>query len=66
MGLKHALVTGAARGIGLATTKKLLGLGWRVAMIDIDGDELRRASEPLKDVLPIEADISDPVQVDRL
>jgi NAD(P)-dependent dehydrogenase (short-subunit alcohol dehydrogenase family) len=64
--LKHALVTGAARGIGLATTKKLLGLGWHVAMIDIDGDELKLASEPLKGVLPIEADISDPDQVDRL
>ncbi|MBL4750789.1 MAG: SDR family oxidoreductase [Amylibacter sp.] len=64
--MKHALVTGAARGIGLATTKKLLGLGWQVAMIDRDGDELKIASKPLKGVLPIEADISDPDQVDRL
>ncbi len=64
--MKHALVTGAARGIGLATTKKFLGLGWRVAMIDIDGEELDRASAPLEGVLPIKADISNPEQVDAL
>lgn len=64
--MKHALVTGAARGIGLATTKKFLGLGWRVAMIDIDGEELDLASAPLDGVLPIKADISDPEQVDAM
>ncbi len=37
---KVALITGAARGIGLATTKLLIADGWRVAMIDRDGDEL--------------------------
>lgn len=40
---KVALVTGAARGIGLATTKRFLGEGWRVAMLDIDGETLSRA-----------------------
>ncbi len=64
--MKHALVTGAARGIGLATTKKLLGLGWRVAMIDRDGDELTLASKGLEAALPIIADISDPAQVETL
>ncbi len=64
--MKHALVTGAARGIGLATTKKFLGLGWRVAMIDIDGEELDRAAALLDGVLPITADVSDPDQVDAL
>ena len=33
---RTALVTGAARGIGLATTKSFLAAGWRVAMIDRD------------------------------
>ena len=28
--IKVALVTGAARGIGLATTKQLVGEGWHV------------------------------------
>ncbi len=64
--MKYALVTGAARGIGLATTKKLLGLGWRVAMIDRDGDELTLAANGLEGALPIIADISHPNQVETL
>lgn len=64
--MKTALVTGTARGIGLATTKLLLNKGWHVLMIDIDGEELRQAAEPLDNVNPIEMDVSDPDQVDRL
>jgi len=64
--MKSALVTGAARGIGLATTRRLLGSGWRVAMIDIDGAELGRAVQGLEHVLPIAADVSDPAQVDTI
>jgi NAD(P)-dependent dehydrogenase (short-subunit alcohol dehydrogenase family) len=40
---KIALVTGAARGIGLATAQKFLGEGWQVALLDIDNDTLQRA-----------------------
>lgn len=39
---KAALVTGAARGIGLATAKRFLADGWRVALLDIDGENLAR------------------------
>jgi NAD(P)-dependent dehydrogenase (short-subunit alcohol dehydrogenase family) len=39
---KAALVTGAARGIGLATAKRFLADGWRVALLDIDKDTLDR------------------------
>ena len=35
-GLPVALVTGAGRGIGLATARRFLAEGWRVALLDID------------------------------
>lgn len=60
---KTALVTGAARGIGLATTKLFLARGWRVAMIDIDGEELEKAAAGLANVSAITADISDPQNI---
>ena len=61
--MKNAIVTGAARGIGLATTKLFLKEGRRVAMIDRDGEELARAAAGLDNVLPITCDVSDEAQV---
>ncbi|WP_299363067.1 SDR family oxidoreductase [uncultured Paracoccus sp.] len=64
-----ALVTGAARGIGLAATRLFLDSGHRVAMIDIDGAELARAARDLSpgaddnSVLPVVCDVSDLDQV---
>lgn len=55
---KIALVTGAARGIGLATTNRFLKEGWKVVMIDWDGDELNKISKPLNNIISITADIS--------
>lgn len=63
---KVAVITGAARGIGLATTELLLERGWQVAMVDRDGDELMAASGPLQGVHPIIADVSIPAQVDQM
>lgn len=63
---RTALVTGAARGIGLATTERLLQEGWRVALLDIDGENLEatvaRLARP-DAILSITADVSEPAQV---
>ena len=64
--MKTAIVTGAARGIGLATTKLFLENGYQVAMVDRDGDALLAASEGLDGVHPIVCDVSDPKSVSAM
>jgi NAD(P)-dependent dehydrogenase (short-subunit alcohol dehydrogenase family) len=58
-----ALVTGAARGIGLATARLFLDSGWQVAMIDRDAPALAEAAEGLAGAQPFVCDVSDPDQV---
>ncbi|MBA4782979.1 MAG: SDR family oxidoreductase [Rhizobiales bacterium] len=64
--MKTALVTGAARGIGLATTQLFLGKGWDVLMVDIDAEALHEAADGLSGATAKVADISDPTTVERL
>ena len=63
--MKTALITGAARGIGLATVHKLLKDGWRVALLDRDEPALMEAAKGLDNVQVVLADVSDRDQVDR-
>jgi len=60
---KTALVTGAARGIGLATAKLFLTEGWQVAMIDRDAPALAEAAEGLARAQPFLCDVSQEDQV---
>lgn len=59
---KVALVTGAARGIGLATAKRFLAEGWRVVLLDIEGELLAQTHKALATpdtTLAIHCDVSD-------
>src|SRR3954454_16562278 len=63
---KVVLVTGAARGIGLATAKKFLAEGWREALLDIEGELLGRALAEIgqsEATLALTCDVSDTVTV---
>ena len=65
---KTALITGAARGIGLATAKRFLADGWKVALLDIDGENLKRTYAALAkpDVtLALTCDVADAAGVAR-
>jgi NAD(P)-dependent dehydrogenase (short-subunit alcohol dehydrogenase family) len=60
---KTVLVTGAARGIGLATAKRFLAEGWRVALLDIDSANLAKTYAAIgrpEVTLAITGDVADP------
>jgi NAD(P)-dependent dehydrogenase (short-subunit alcohol dehydrogenase family) len=61
-----AVVTGGARGIGLAIARRFLAEGRRVALLDIDGETLAATERELNDaerVLAICCDVALPEQV---
>lgn len=66
MSKKVALVTGAARGIGLATAQLFVEQAWRVAAVDRDLDELTAATNGMTEVTAFHCDVSNPTQVDEL
>jgi NAD(P)-dependent dehydrogenase (short-subunit alcohol dehydrogenase family) len=56
------LVTGAARGIGLAVAKRFLADGWRVALLDIEASLLEKSVTALERpdaTLAVTCDVSD-------
>jgi len=58
---KVAVITGAARGIGLAATKRFLAEGWRVVLLDIEGELLAQTHKALAapdTTLAIHCDVS--------
>lgn len=57
-----ALVTGAGRGIGLATARRFRAEGWRVALLDIKASLLEAAMAELaapEDTLALQCDVAD-------
>ena len=64
--LPVAVVTGAARGIGLACAEWFLAHDYRVALLDMDGAELAKASQALPQqdqVLALHCDVANPADV---
>ena len=61
---RTALVTGAARGIGLAIARRLASDGFRVALLDADGSAAEAAAADLGPAaLTIHADVTSAAQV---
>jgi NAD(P)-dependent dehydrogenase (short-subunit alcohol dehydrogenase family) len=55
------LITGAARGIGLATARLMAEEGWNVALLDRDGEALEKAAAHFGGkALSLEQDVADP------
>ncbi|WP_157249275.1 SDR family NAD(P)-dependent oxidoreductase [Nonomuraea typhae] len=66
--MRTALVTGAADGLGKAIAAKLLDLGDRVALLDVNAERLERTRSEFAaqggQVLARTADVADPAQVE--
>ena len=66
---KTAVVTGAARGIGLEVARQLAEGGATVVLVDVLEDQLKEAAANLpgaKDVLTFAVDVTDEAAVERL
>lgn len=66
MTARTALVTGAAAGIGAAIATLLGGRGYRVALLDRDGDAAREAASGIDGAVGLAADVSSEQDVDRV
>ncbi|EHI49125.1 putative dehydrogenase [SAR116 cluster alpha proteobacterium HIMB100] len=66
MSRKTALITGAARGIGLATAQLMTQHGYQIAMVDRDEDELHKAACDVDGAKAFACDVSDPEAVNAM
>lgn len=65
---KVALVTGAASGLGEAIARKLYAEGAQVALVDVNGAQLRAVASSFAEsrVLPLELDVADASAVEAM
>jgi NAD(P)-dependent dehydrogenase (short-subunit alcohol dehydrogenase family) len=61
---RRVLITGAARGIGAATAKRLHARGARVALAGIEPEQLARTAAECGDALAVVCDVRDREQVE--
>ena len=66
MSRKTALITGAARGIGLATAHLMTQQGYQIALVDRDEDELHKAARDVDGAKAFICDVSDPEAVEAM
>jgi NAD(P)-dependent dehydrogenase (short-subunit alcohol dehydrogenase family) len=57
--MKHAVVTGGAGDIGLATARALVAQGWHVGLIDLDPAAVRSAAAGLGAATALPCDVTD-------
>ncbi|MET0151838.1 MAG: SDR family NAD(P)-dependent oxidoreductase, partial [Candidatus Binatia bacterium] len=64
---KVTLITGGARGIGLAAAKRFVGEGSKVMLVDLDEEPLRRAVAELgaERAVAVRADVTRPEDAAR-
>ena len=63
---KTAIITGGARGIGLATAHLMHEDGWNIVLVDWDEIELQDSAKAFTRGLPLICDISNPEQVEQM
>lgn len=62
---RAAIVTGAAHGIGRAVARHLAGLGWQVALADVDAEAVSTSAAEIGGIA-VQADVGSEADVERL
>ncbi|MBM3521664.1 MAG: SDR family oxidoreductase [Alphaproteobacteria bacterium] len=61
--MKTILVTGAGAGLGAATATRAAKLGYRVGVLDLDGDKARAVAGDLPSAVALQADVTSEASV---
>lgn len=61
--MKNALVTGGGAGIGAAISKALSGAGYRVGVMDVNGDNAKAVADGLPEAMALPGNVTDEAAV---